>query len=388
ACYFMTLSENGSSICSTARMMEEVLQIELEALTATYADDVVIKENCSDDGYVVIIDLRLAPRVSEQHEAFLSGRLRLGVLPGYPETSPSIDVLDTKGIGDQRLANLRERLQGEASALAGEMALGALCEAALDWATEENHPEGFCAFCLCPLEPPLGGRGSSQEPDSQDQQQLVRLPCYHAFHRGCYAGWWGWRQQSLEAQERELVKHTGASAASVLREQDLPPRDEYGTYETSCPVCRTPAPLASMGPQLRKQLALERSKSAAACRGPLAAAGSRSSQGRQQQQQGAGSGSSATEATEAVHQHQHRLSPQELAAYRGVQARHAAVLARQRAAGGLNEATCYSIAGWTLGADAPKASEQQQEPPPQQQREQQQQGQQQSRRSEGAGRPR
>ncbi|GIL75632.1 hypothetical protein Vretimale_15188 [Volvox reticuliferus] len=47
----------------------------------------------------------------------------------------------------------------------------------------------------------------------------------------------------------------------------------------------------------------------------------------------------------------HRLSAQELEAYREVQIRHASVLARQRAAGGLIETACYSISGWTLGSE-------------------------------------
>ncbi|GIL64520.1 hypothetical protein Vafri_18417 [Volvox africanus] len=223
---FKILTESGD-----VYRMEGTLEIELEALTATYANEVTISEPDKDDCCLAMISLHLAPRGVDMHDAYVTGVLRLQVPLGYPDVSPNVELLDTKGISDERLALLRKQLCGAASMLAGEMALGAICEHALDWMTEHNRPEGtrttapiltpgLCAFCLNAMEP-LGPKLSLvPNPDGyQDitEQPLVRLPCYHAFHRSCYTTWWRWRQKSLEAQERELVNHTGASAASVLR---------------------------------------------------------------------------------------------------------------------------------------------------------------------------
>eukprot|EP00198_Chlamydomonas_reinhardtii_P004243 XP_001693579.1 predicted protein [Chlamydomonas reinhardtii] len=108
------------------------------------------------------------------------------------------------------------------------MALGALCEHALDVITAENTPEGMCAFCLTSVElaPPAAGQGASAGGGGGGgdgggaeggREGLVRLECFHAFHRECYSSWWLWRQAALREQEAALVAHTGASAASVLR---------------------------------------------------------------------------------------------------------------------------------------------------------------------------
>jgi hypothetical protein len=123
--------------------MEDALELELEALTATYADDVTIETNQIDGKCPVIVTFQLAPRAVESHDAYVASVMRVRVPHGYPDVSPWIELLDTKGIGDQRLALLSEALRAEASALQGELALGALCEHALDWMTEENRPEGM-----------------------------------------------------------------------------------------------------------------------------------------------------------------------------------------------------------------------------------------------------
>ncbi|GLI61833.1 hypothetical protein VaNZ11_004339 [Volvox africanus] len=302
-----------------------------------------------------MISLNLTPRGVDMHDAYVTGVLRLQVPLGYPDVSPHVELLDTKGISDDRLALLRKQLCGVASMLAGEMALGAICEHALDWITEHNRPEGLCAFCLNAMEPPRSNLSLVPNPDGhQDttEQPLVRLPCYHAFHRSCYRTWWCWRQKSLEAQERELVNHTGASAASVLREQGLPPCDGHGVYETSCPVCRAPAPLDSLGYQLQDELLTAAAEPVAlTCIGrnditPSGCTGQHGAQVLDHQQQ-------SLELAPALpgEPRRHRLSAQDLEAYREVQLRHARVLERQRAAGGLIETACYSITGWTLGSE-------------------------------------
>lgn len=64
-----------------------------------------------------------------------------------------------------------DALSSEATALAGEMMLGHLCETARNLLTDMNSPEGDCVFCLEPMAEPGGYPG-----------HLQRLPCYHCFH--------------------------------------------------------------------------------------------------------------------------------------------------------------------------------------------------------------
>lgn len=122
--------------------MEDDLAVELEALAATYGDEVTIVKPGDDEKYLCIINFHMAPRGVEFYNAYVTGVMRLMIPRGYPDVSPCIELLDTKGLGDQRLAVLNQRLCSEADMLMGDMALGALCEHALDLMTEQNRPEG------------------------------------------------------------------------------------------------------------------------------------------------------------------------------------------------------------------------------------------------------
>ncbi|KAG2452324.1 hypothetical protein HYH02_003348 [Chlamydomonas schloesseri] len=173
-------------------MDEDLLSIELEALEATFPDELVVQRGseCSDRRHVLEVLLPLAPRgCPGPHAAFVAGRLRLGVTASYPDVPPTIALLDTKGIGDSRLGRLHQVLGDEAAALAGEMALGALCEHALELITAENTPEGMCAFCLTSVELPAqccgGGGGGGGGGAESGREGLMRLACFHAFHRWC-----------------------------------------------------------------------------------------------------------------------------------------------------------------------------------------------------------
>ncbi len=64
-------------------------------------------------------------------------------------------------------------LEEEARELLGSMMLVTLIESATSWLTDNNSPEGTCAFCL---EPVTSSSGAAAE------EPLTRLPCFHAFH--------------------------------------------------------------------------------------------------------------------------------------------------------------------------------------------------------------
>ena len=64
-------------------------------------------------------------------------------------------------------------LREEATAMAGEMMLGHLCETAKTRLTEMNSPEGDCAFCLLPL---------VEDGKHVGSKQLLKLACFHCYH--------------------------------------------------------------------------------------------------------------------------------------------------------------------------------------------------------------
>ena len=93
---------------------------------------------------------------------------------GYPAEPPSLAISNARGFGDAKLAQLLERLKREVAALQGDFMLGHLVATAIDCATEMNQPEGLCAFCLGSM---------AAEQGTEAHQHLLRLPCFHAFHK-------------------------------------------------------------------------------------------------------------------------------------------------------------------------------------------------------------
>ena len=169
---------------------------EVEALWYTYGE-----AECSEQPPITaheghesrVFHISAHPLTGEDAQSrFLEATLRLTVPPDYPHASPPIvELLDAKGIGDARQRELTQLLKSEAEGLRGELCLGHLVETARAWMTEHNVPEGACAFCLADMgaDAAQQSRGQLQHQQQQQQQQgagengLVRLPCFHAFHR-------------------------------------------------------------------------------------------------------------------------------------------------------------------------------------------------------------
>jgi E3 ubiquitin-protein ligase RNF25 len=156
----------------------------------------------------------------------------------------------TAGLSDAQVAQVAASLRAEAGAMPGELVLGHLCETALDLLTELNAPEGSCAFCLDPLLP-------SPSP-------VLKLACFHCFHRPCFAAWWRWRQAQQAAREAQLREEYSFMAEEKLEEEGirqeevaLPGAGGGGAprrlYVVHCPACRAPVPPADLAhalPQL------------------------------------------------------------------------------------------------------------------------------------------
>lgn len=86
------------------------------------------------------------------------------------------------GLSDAQVAECLARLQGEAEALQGEMMLGHLCEEAIDFLTDANHPSGDCVFCLGPVGPAAGEAPAGHEHALSPAYNVVKLDCFHCFH--------------------------------------------------------------------------------------------------------------------------------------------------------------------------------------------------------------
>lgn len=132
----------------------------------------------------------------------------------YPEELPCVQLLEAKGLGDDRQHALLQTLHAETHGMAGHPVLGLLAETARAFLTDNNHPEGDCAFCLLPMEAAAAAQGAVAASSHDDAP--VCMPCFHAFHVGCYLQWWAWRQRDLAAEEAQLRAHTGAAATAAI----------------------------------------------------------------------------------------------------------------------------------------------------------------------------
>lgn len=164
-----------------------------------------------------MLRLRLRPT----RQSFMECVLQLSLHAGYPhdQQPPGIKLQATGGFSG-REPELLDELQQQANDMAGEMVAGLLIHAAQSWLEEHNHPLGeqrVCCvchrltllaqtrdkrrFCWCwaspdQLEPACSPTASSTcgagpcifcledltAAGQRHDQQLLRLPCFHAFH--------------------------------------------------------------------------------------------------------------------------------------------------------------------------------------------------------------
>jgi hypothetical protein len=60
--------------------------------------------------------------------------------------------------------------------------LGHLTETVRDMLTVMNSPEGDCIFCRGPLQDDGSANPPSTSGRAEEEEELLRLPCYHAYH--------------------------------------------------------------------------------------------------------------------------------------------------------------------------------------------------------------
>ncbi|GMH40328.1 hypothetical protein BSKO_08232 [Bryopsis sp. KO-2023] len=217
-------------------MEEHDVNPELEALQSTYADDLKISQLSPS----LTFTLNVVPRTADDlTNRFVETLLEVAVLESYPETLPEIKLATSKGLGDSRSTQLKERLDEEARSMKGEAMLGQLCEVAFDVVTEMNRPEGDCGICLEPL--------IFEKKGQYEKGDLVKLSCFHVFHGKCFPAWWTHQQNEFRKKEQEMQLKTGMAAASRVLEKELPEKID-GLYVVDCPICRTPIYPADLKP--------------------------------------------------------------------------------------------------------------------------------------------
>lgn len=169
--------------------LPEELEFELEALRATYGDDLVDVQqgDAAAAPAAAVVAVPVAPRTDggAEHESFVAGRLVMAVGPSYPDAPPEVHLADAKGapraLGpvkctgpgtalaaflycSRHLIRLRRRLgrpasgsaaggAGRGGRLAGRRAPGgAGCMGAP--ATAEHQGRRRCCPCRCALSVP------------------------------------------------------------------------------------------------------------------------------------------------------------------------------------------------------------------------------------------
>lgn len=86
-------------IVDRCKIMNEDLQLELEALQATYGDDAAHVETVDNGSeFVTVITLSCEPRADTAHECFVAANLVLKCPPDYPTLAPKPLIERPKGV--------------------------------------------------------------------------------------------------------------------------------------------------------------------------------------------------------------------------------------------------------------------------------------------------
>lgn len=206
--------------------MADETEEEVEAAIAVYGGDCTVIQR-SPPHLLVRLQPRTADDISQQ---FVEAVLVVKANAQYPHEPPMLELKDTKGLEEEKIAHLLSELQDLADELTFNPMLVAICEAALDRLTDMNQPDGNCCFCMFPL---------VMEDETSELRPFMKLmSCFHCFHSDCFGRWWRWvlQERSLD----NLIAHHGLGS-----EQDEESTNFIWSHgkllkevELKCPVCR------------------------------------------------------------------------------------------------------------------------------------------------------
>ncbi|KAF2311069.1 hypothetical protein GH714_019357 [Hevea brasiliensis] len=156
----------------------------------------------------------------------------IGIRAGsqYPKEPPSIDLIESKGLDEQRQKHLIKSIQDKACELFSCLMIVALCEEAVEKLSIMNHPDGNCPLCLYPL--------LLEDEENESLPFMKLMSCFHCFHCECIMNWWNW------IQKRRKSNINISSTTSLHSIRDRGNQNDihiHGLEEESmgdCPVCR------------------------------------------------------------------------------------------------------------------------------------------------------
>eukprot|EP01025_Chloroclados_australasicus_P048250 TRINITY_DN545_c0_g1_i1.p1 TRINITY_DN545_c0_g1~~TRINITY_DN545_c0_g1_i1.p1 ORF type:complete len:245 (+),score=16.34 TRINITY_DN545_c0_g1_i1:137-871(+) len=209
--------------------MSEDFQLEIEALTSVYSDSLEIVQQPEK-----IIKAHIQPRVDKEQDIYVMMQLDFIIDDDYPESAPQITIRNFKGLADEDISEVGEKLRQEAVEYQGDLIIGQLIELAIDELDKLNFPKGRCCFCLEDM----------VDAESHAHKRLIRMPCFHTFHFECFQDWWKWQQQILYNKEKQVVEELGSYEFARISKK-LPVK-EGDTYTSFCPVCRLSLPLSQI----------------------------------------------------------------------------------------------------------------------------------------------
>lgn len=131
----MICSPPAAAAADAAWPVHEDAAHEIEALQATYGDDVVIDQAQQQ------ISMLLTPLEDSAQQQYVRCQLVASLGCDYPSEPPAVQLADVKGFSN-RQDQLLQQLNAEAAELAGELVLCHLFESAKSWLTAHNCPEG------------------------------------------------------------------------------------------------------------------------------------------------------------------------------------------------------------------------------------------------------
>ncbi|CAJ1948065.1 unnamed protein product [Sphenostylis stenocarpa] len=182
---------------------EEELVAEVEAVEAVYGTDCVLLSS-----FPPHFHLSLKPRTADvSSQQFVEAVLEIRATSQYPKEPPSIEIVDCKGLDEQRQKHLLNYIQSKAYELSPCLMLVALCEETVEKLSAMNHPDGDCPLCLFPL--------VLEDQQSETLPFMKLMSCFHCFHSECIIRWWKWLQSSKEADS------ANTNSAAAHRNQGL-----------------------------------------------------------------------------------------------------------------------------------------------------------------------
>ncbi|KAA8520434.1 hypothetical protein F0562_014690 [Nyssa sinensis] len=204
-------------------MAEDEVIIEVEAVQAVYGDDCLVL-----DKYPPHLHVHIKPRTADvSSQQFVEAVLGIQAGPQYPREPPHIDIIESKGLDEQRQKHLITSIRDKACEISSCLMLVTLCEEAVERLSSMNHPDGNCPLCLYPL---------VEEASNNFLPFMKLMSCFHCFHCDCIISWWNWLQTQKETDP------TNSSGATVHPSEDKGNQQGMrGTIEESmgnCPVCR------------------------------------------------------------------------------------------------------------------------------------------------------